>query len=190
MHRVLRRRFMIVTAVLAWAIPGTGLAMAQETPGDKGMPGEFALPGNKFPSRVSGLDGKFIDVRKLAERWKVVVITLKATWCPVCQNQLLRIKKRLEDPASCGVTYLVLSPGPVSDLRAIQKRIGFPYPFIEDKNLSIAKSLGLQMSEAEIFPSIFILGPDLMVQWMQRGRGAQSYGDPALMETVDCAGLI
>ena len=57
---------------------------------------EAPLPDSKFPAEVIAANGKKIDVAKLAKNQRVVVVTLKATWCQVCQQQLIRIKKQLE----------------------------------------------------------------------------------------------
>lgn len=102
----------------------------------------------------------------------------------------MRIKKRLTESEACGISYLVLAPGPRKQLLEIQKKIRFPFPFIEDTDFRIAKSLGLQMSEDEILPSIFILTGDLKVGWMQAGRSDLNYGDPALFEKIKCADWI
>ncbi len=142
-------------------------------------------PG-RFPARVLTIDGEELDVAERARDGTLVVVTLKATWCPVCQKQLARIKKKLPEIERCGVNFLVLSPGPRSELRAIRDRIGFPYPFVEDVGLEIAERMGLRMTADQIFPSIFILNPDLSVGWMQRGRNARFYGDPALVEKINC----
>lgn len=151
--------------------------------------GSPPAPQPRFPARVKSVEGKIIDVGKLAKEQRVVVITLKATWCPVCQEQLYRIKKRL--PLSyCGVTFLVLSPGPKEDLKIIQKRTGFPYPFIEDRDLAIARSLGLQMNKTEIRPAMIILRKDRTVGWIQEGRGQRYFGDPELLKELRCADLI
>ena len=143
-----------------------------------------------FPSSVETVDGKRVDVGELVKRRTVVVITLKATWCPVCRNQLLRIGENLDDFERCNVTFLVLSPGPRDELIGVKKSTEFPYPFIEDKNLAVARSLELQMSEAEIRPSILILDKDLSIKWIQRGRNILYYGDPELLEQLDCSNWI
>lgn len=145
------------------------------------------LPDAGFPEKVTAIDGQTLDVKQLAAKKTLVVVTLKATWCEVCQEQLLRIKKRLSESQTCGLSYLVLAPGPRKDLLEIQEKIGFPYPFIEDQNLRIAKSLGLQMSEEEIFPAILVLRKDLKVGWMQTGRSEGYFGDPELLKEVRCA---
>lgn len=160
------------------------LALVQTQDG----PAAPRLPQARFPAEVTSIEGKIIDVAKLAQGQPVVVVTLKATWCRVCQEQLYRIKARLSR-SHCRVTFLVLSPGPREDLKKIRERIGFPFPFVEDRGLVIARSLGLQMSETEILPAMFILRSDRSVGWIQMGRGPAHFGDRELLEKLDCADL-
>ena len=153
---------------------------------------EAPLPDSKFPAEVIAANGKKINVAKLAKNQRVVVVTLKATWCQVCQQQLIRIKKQLDRIELCSVSFLVLSPGPADELRAIQKNTGFPYPFIPDNNLEIGTSMHLVLSEKkqELMPAIFILNPDRSVGWMQLGRNAVRYGDPQLLAEINCGDWI
>ncbi|RUS22967.1 hypothetical protein BC937DRAFT_94313, partial [Endogone sp. FLAS-F59071] len=44
----------------------------------------------QFPSAVRDLNGNEIDVKALAQKYQLIVITLKATWCPVCP-ELMKI---------------------------------------------------------------------------------------------------
>lgn len=148
------------------------------------------LPRAKFPSMVTGVSGESIDVAKLAETRRIVVVTLKATWCPVCRQQLRRIRTALRNPDQCGIAILVLSPGPAEALRQIRADVGVSFPFIEDRGLKIASSLGLRLTDDQIQPSILILERDLSVGWMQLGRSTEYFGDPALLKEVNCAGLI
>ncbi len=149
-----------------------------------------ASPAVRFPSTVLTVEGAELDVKSLARESTLVVVTLKATWCPVCQRQLMRIKSRLGELEACGVRFLVLSPGPREELRGLKTRTGFPYPFVEDVELSIATRLGLKLRENEITPSIFILNPDLTIGWIQQGRNARFYGDPALLDAINCVDWI
>ena len=146
------------------------------------------LPGEKFPSSIVSVSGDTVDVAQLAKNKRVVVITLKATWCLVCQRQLARIEKQLDKIKFCPVTFLVLSPGPKRELEAVKRRINFPYPFIEDRKLTLAKKFDLVLSEEkeEMIPAIFILKPDLSIGWIQLGRNGSYYGDPELFEEINC----
>ena len=143
-----------------------------------------SLPQAQFPEKIADINGRLINVGKLAGEKTVTVVTLKATWCPVCQEQLIRLKNNLHLIDTDRVTFLVLSPGPLNELLEIKKNTGFPYPFIEDKKLRITKSLGLDMSESEITPSIFILNKHRNIRWMQRGRSGWYYGDEELLNEI------
>lgn len=152
--------------------------------------GHGDLPKAKFPANVRTVEGTTLDVAALAEARRVVIVTLKATWCPVCQEQLARIHRALLNPKECGLELLVLSPGPAEALKEIKARLGVGYSFIEDRDLKIAGSLGLKLARNQIHPSILILERDLSVGWMQRGRNGAFFGDPDLVREVNCLGVI
>lgn len=143
-----------------------------------------SLTDIQFPNKVEDINGRVVDVAKLVEVKTVTVVTLKATWCPICQEQLIRLKNNLQVIDTEHITFLVLSPGPKSELVKIKKSISFPYPFIEDRNLRIAKSLGLDISDKEITPSIFILNKHREIRWMQKGRSSLYYGDQELLNEI------
>ncbi len=84
----------------------------------------MVAPGGppKFPISVTDVSGQVIDVVGIAGRQRFVVITLKATWCEVCQEQLVRIREQLGKVRFCPVTFLVLSPGPADAIRGIRDR--------------------------------------------------------------------
>ncbi len=148
------------------------------------LEGDETLPFHPFPGKVTDIDGIEIDVRKLVRSKKVVVVTLKATWCQVCQEQLHRLKENLGRIDLDRITFLVLSPGPDNELKAIRNRTAFPFPFIEDKGLTIAKMLNLRLSEREIIPSVFILDRKLRLRWLKRGRNSRTFSEDALLEEI------
>ena len=77
LHRAIRLLF--VTALTLAAV----LSSAQEP--------------RLFPAELVDIDGQRIDITELAANDHLVVVTLKATWCPVCQQQLLRLKELLPE---------------------------------------------------------------------------------------------
>ena len=146
----------------------------------------------KFPAEVTAADGQKIDVAALAKAQRVVVVTLKATWCQVCQQQLVRIKRQLDQIEHCSVSFLVLSPGSAADLTTIRQRTDFPYPFVPDPGLKIGNKMGLVLNaeEEELIPAIFILNPDRTIGWIQLGRNSVRYGDSELLVEMDCGDWI
>jgi len=143
-----------------------------------------------FPATVTSSKGNDIDVAALAKAHIMIIITIKATWCPVCQQQLLRIKEQLGDFEKCNASFLVLSPGSNEAVHEVKFNIDFPFPFIPDQNFSIAKKLGLILSPEEIMPAIVILNEDLSVKWVRKGRYALNFGDAELKDHLGCANWI
>ena len=143
-----------------------------------------------FPEIITDIEGNNINLKELTARKTVAVITMKAPDCPVCQTQILRIMQNFDRLAVCNVTFLVLSPAPIETLYKTKEITQFPFPFIVDYNLEIAKSLDLILSETEILPSILILNEELEVEWAQIGRNALFFGDPKLMKHLKCDGWI
>lgn len=140
----------------------------------------------QVPAGLTDIGGREIDVAGLARDRNLVIVTLKAPWCPVCQEQLLRIRRRLPDLEACGVTFLVLAPGPPEQLAAIRKRTGFEFPFVADEGLRIARSLGIAMSEELILPCMLQVLPNRAIGWKQLGRNGAYFGDRELQEFFDC----
>jgi len=142
-----------------------------------------------LPAQLVDLEGQTIDLQKLAHKKRLFFVTLKATWCPVCSNQLIRLAKLKTRLNTCGATFVVLAPGPHKELKAIKKRTGFPYPFVEDKGLKLARQLDLELGPGQIQPAIFEVSKERKIVWLQRGRSGAYYGDQELFEFLDCANI-
>lgn len=140
----------------------------------------------RLPAHVESVTGEAVDLAKLARSRSLVVVTVKNPSCPVCAKQLQRIQARLPELKRCGLTFVVLGPGPAEALASLREATGFPYPFVADADLKIAESLGLRLGHKEISPAILIARDDLSVGWIQRGRNAQFFGDGALADAVEC----
>ena len=143
-----------------------------------------------IPDVLNDIDGDTINLKELTTQKTLAVITMKGPDCPVCQTQLLRIMQNFDKLSACNVTFLVLAPGPIDKLQKAKELTKFPFPFIVDQNLKIARSLDLIINETQILPSILILNDKLEVEWAQRGRNALYFGDPELMKHLKCEGWI
>ena len=143
-----------------------------------------------FPDIIKDIDGSVIDLKQMASQKRLTVITLKTPECPVCQQQLIRIKEKLSELIVCNVTFIVLSPGSIDKIQKAKSKTQFPYPFIMDEDLTISKSLNLNIDDNQILPSILILNNKLDIEWEKRGRNAFNFGDPELMKTLNCSSWI
>ncbi|MCH7674200.1 redoxin domain-containing protein [candidate division KSB1 bacterium] len=96
------------------------------------------------------------------------------------------LKWRLAKLQVCGAAFIVLSPGPADELRKVRKRTEFPYPFVEDKGLALAKKLKLQIAADQIQPAIFAVNKKREINLVQLGRNGSYYGDKELQKYLDC----
>jgi len=150
----------------------------------------FSILLGAFPEIITDIDGTTINLKEITKQKTVAVITMKSPNCPVCQTQILRIMQNFDKLSFCNVTFLVLAPGPINKLQKAKELTKFPFPFIVDQELKIAKSLDLIINETQILPSILILNNKLEVEWAQLGRNALYFGDPELMKRLKCEGWI
>ena len=172
---------LVVATVIATATPAASAVVPATTDGGAAAAG--------LPTTLTDLRGRPVDVAALAAAHRVFVITLKATWCPVCQEQLGRLRALLPRLRSCGATFLVLAPGPADALRRIQQDTAFPYPFIEDRDLAIARALGLALDATQILPAILEVDRTGVVLWAERGRSGAAFNDDALLARLACPAL-
>ena len=156
-----------------------GLAMARAAMARAGAP-------VTLPATLRDVYGRPVDVAELASRHRLVLVTLKTSTCPVCRGQLERLRRELPRLRSCGATFIVLAPGPRDALRAVAEATGFPYPFVEDRDLAIARAADLVLGPDQIVPAILVANARREVVWMDRGRNAASFNDPALLAELDC----
>ena len=147
---------------------------------------ESALDSSVFPSTVISSSGNKIYVDHLTKSSTVIVIMIKSPNCPVCQNQLIRIKNQLDTFNKCGATFLVLSPGTQEEVQQLKLYTNFPFPFIPDTDLAIAAKFGLIINEKQILPSILVLNNDLTIRWLRKGRNNFNFGDDELYDYLDC----
>ena len=141
----------------------------------------------RFPDRLVDISGNEWDVAEMAREDNLVLVTMKRPDCPVCLEQLVRLRERLPELEACGVRFIVLAPGPTRALERARKTSAFPYPFVVDVDLSIAKSLGLARPNGEVFPCMLQILPDRRVGWRQLGRNGFYFGDAELKEFFDCS---
>jgi len=143
-----------------------------------------------FPNNIYDIDNNKIVISDLSKNKTICVITIKSVTCPICTEQLIRIRDRMVDFNKCNLTFLVLAPGGENGIKELRNRSRFPFPFIQDKNLKIAEYFDLAMPPFEIVPAIILLNNDGSVRWIQPGRGPDYYSDQALSDYLDCSNWI
>ena len=143
-----------------------------------------------FPNSIYDIDNNKIVLSDLSKNKTVCVITIKSVTCPICTEQLIRIRNSIVDFNKCNLTFLVLAPGAKNGIEELKRRSRFPFPFIQDGDLKISEYFNLAMPPFEIVPSIILLNKDGSVRWIQSGRGPDYYSDQALSDYLDCSNWI
>ena len=139
-----------------------------------------------LPRELVDIHGRTVNLRELAKGHQLIVVTMKATWCRVCLQQLERLGRLRRQLEQCGATFIVLSPGPLEKLMEVERRVDFPFPFVEDVDLQVARQLGLELQTDQIVPALFSVDPSGHIGWMQRGRAPGLYADDILLELLEC----
>ena len=143
-----------------------------------------------LPKNISDINGDKISFSTLSKDKTVCLITIKSITCPICIEQLERIKKKVLDFEKCNLTFLVLAPGPLEGLKEFAKKIKFPFPFIQDKNFSISKIFSLANPPFEITPAVILFEKNGYVNWWQVGRSFDYFSDQSLEDYLDCENWI
>ncbi len=138
------------------------------------------------PATLRDVNGAAVDVAALARRGRLVFVTVKAAWCPVCRTQLQRLGRLLPRLRVCGTSFVVLAPGTNDEVAAIARETSFPYPFVADGAVALAASAGLATTANELVPGFFAVDAERAVVWEQRGRGAGAFGDAELLAFLGC----
>ena len=145
---------------------------------------------NIFPKNVYDIDANKIVISELSKNKTVCLITVKSVNCPICIEQLIRIRDKKDDFNKCNITFLVLAPGEESGIRELRNKTDFPFPFIKDRNLKISKRFDLAVPPFEMIPAVIIIDGDGSAQWIQTGRYNDYYSDQALSDYLDCINWI
>jgi len=148
--------------------------------------GDAAAAPAAVPATLRDVQGGVVDVAALASRERLVFVTVKATWCPVCRAQLQRLGRLLPHLRACGATFVVLVPGANEAVAAIARETSFPYPFVAENAQALAATAGLAADGGELVPGFFAVDASRAVVWEQRGRGAGAFGDGELMAHLGC----
>ena len=151
--------------------------------------GDYAIGDIEFVAAFD-IDSNKVVISELSKNKTVCIVTIKSVSCPVCTEQLIRIRDRMKEFNRCNLTFLVLAPGGKDGIKELRKRTKFPFPFVQDKNLEIAKRFDLAVPPFEIMPAVILLEKDGSVRWSKPGRGPDYYSDQALSDYLDCVNWI
>ncbi len=73
----------------------------------------------------------------------LVLIFYRGNWCPFCVAQIKELAKDYQELSLQGVKFLLISPQPEYQTKAIAKKFNVPFTFLSDLGNFTAKQLGI-----------------------------------------------
>ncbi|MCA9074542.1 MAG: AhpC/TSA family protein [Planctomycetaceae bacterium] len=122
------------------------------------------------------LDGETVKLSELAKDGPVVVVVLRGfpgKQCPLCRAQAIGFGTSAKKFADAGAKVLMIYPGGVDDLTAKAKQFlggqtvpdGFTLALDPGYTFTSAWNLRWDDENETAYPSTFIIGEDMTVQW-------------------------
>lgn len=145
------------------------------------------LCGRVLPKWVIGPKGKRVNVDVWSQKSKVVVVILKAPWCPICNLQLMKLAKIQKRLRMCGMKFLMLSPGPKRSFVQMMKKSRLKGLYVYDKLGKVARALGVWHPSGTYYPGVVVLDKKRKVIWEDLGRWRGRYNDQALLKYWKCS---
>ena len=139
-----------------------------------------------FPDNITDVDGNEVSFSRLAKNKTVCLITLKSINCPICLEQLKRLKEKITQFQKCNLTFVVLVYADNRSIKAIIEKVDFPFPFIQDVDFMISKKFNLDNQPFELRPAIILFNGDRTIKWKKIGRTNKYFSDQAIEDYLDC----
>ena len=76
-----------------------------------------------------------------------VILFVRGNWCPFCTRQVEEITTHYKDLSKLGAKLIFITPKPLDTTRRVAEFFNVKFEFWLDESLTIAKSLGLVLSD-------------------------------------------
>jgi len=110
-----------------------------------GQIGKNALKvGNKMPPfTLPDANGELISSDKLLKRGSLIISFYRGGWCSYCNMELTSLQGLLSEYGASNATLVAISPEPMDDALATQKKNELGFSLLSDNNNKVARSMGL-----------------------------------------------
>jgi cytochrome c biogenesis protein CcmG, thiol:disulfide interchange protein DsbE len=174
--RVLRAAERFLTALVALTI--VGCATRED---GVGSPGRVEIGAPVPPYRALSLAGDSVTLA--AERGKVVLLNVWATWCHPCRAEIPELRSIHEAYKARGLELIGVSvdaEGADDDIRQFMKEFGMAYPIWRDPD----ERVSTQFLVVGV-PATFLIDRDGVLRWRKTGPIAP--GDTSVRAAIERA---
>ena len=139
----------------AWVLPVTivivllvgGLLIARRKLGGRPLP-EILRPGNMLPDFTAvDENGDPVSSTDLHGA-SAVMLFVRGNWCPFCSRQVANLTQHYQALNKRGARLILITPKPLETTRRVAEFFEFDFDFWLDKDLAVARKLGLLHNDA------------------------------------------
>lgn len=166
---MMKRRTLLLTGALLW-------------------PTSSALAGDAAYELEALADtrGRSTSLRRQARGQRLVVVTIKGTWCKVCIEQLTRLQKIRHALAERGARVVALSSERPKQHASAAKRYDLRMPLLSDPKRRVLRKLGLWLERpAHPMPAMVVFDRCGRERGRQLGRRPGARREKQLLAFLD-----
>ena len=106
--------------------------------------------GDKAPDfKVKDHNGNIINLKKLTDKGKVVVMFYRGAWCPFCNKYMSQLEKSLPEFSAKNTTVIAITPETDESITKAIDKSKSTFSVIYDKDRSIMKNWKVAYSMSE-----------------------------------------
>lgn len=157
---------------------------------------ELLQPGREVDDfTLPTVRGDECSLYETLEDRRVFLVFYRGGWCPLCNLQLLRLSSSYEHFEEADIELLAISNEEIEKGRKVIKRIGPPYPLLQDFDGEVLRQFGLVVEQRDLFsvlvrkegfahPGVVLIGKDRVIEWSYRGKNYRDRPSPSQMLTA------
>lgn len=157
----------------------------------RGRPAPIDLaPGDPLPAfEAESEDGTVLASGDLAGR-PAVLLFIRGNWCPFCSRQVEDLTRYYKEITDLGARLVFVTPKPLGTTRRVADIFGVEFEFWLDRELRVAKRLGLlhaagvpgkhrdDFGSDTIWPTVLVVDADGIVRYVTQSRRIVDRPDP------------
>jgi len=147
-------------------------------------------PGNRLPDFDAVDDrGKPVGSADLRGH-PAVLLFVRGTWCPFCSSQVRELTRYYREITASGARLVLMTPKPLETTRRVAEFFDVDFEFWLDKNLDVARRLGLlvegvvpgeyraEFGEDSLWPTSLVVDADGIIRYTSLSRFLLDRPDP------------
>lgn len=160
----------------------------------RGKPTPLALkPGDPLPEfSAEDEDGRLVTSEELRGQPSVILF-VRGNWCPFCSRQVADLTKHYKEITALGAKLVFVTPKPLETTRRVAEIFDVQFTFWLDRDLAVAKQLGLlheagvpgkhrdQYGSDTVWPTALVCDKDNIIAYTGQSMRIVDRPDPEVL---------